>query len=105
MQYAVFPVTITMVNLFYVCLQECMEALNMDAIVQSIYRFACVASPGETIRLIATVATLVGDHLYYMPYGGNVYNWQVINIAVKYSTIVFKVSNSKLLSTTLLTQL
>ena len=92
MNQAVFAITPLMVQFFYLCLNECLQALNMDAIVQSIFRFACVASPGETRRLMATVATLLGNQLTHLPYGEATYGWKVIDISAKFGTIVFKAS-------------
>jgi hypothetical protein len=69
-----------------------MQALNMDAIVQSIFSFAAVASPGETMRLLATVSTLIGQQLYNLPSSMGAPSWRIINISSKFGTIVFKVS-------------
>jgi hypothetical protein len=92
MQQTVFPISMHLVNLFYMCLNECMQALNMDAIIQSIFRFAAVASPGETMRLLATVSTLMGQQMYNLPSSMGAPSWRIINISSKFGTIVFKVS-------------
>lgn len=95
MNQAVFAITPLMVQLFYLCLNECLHALTMDAIVQSIFRFAYVASPGETMRLMATVTSFMGNQLVHLPYGEATYSWKVINVTSKFGTIVFKVRCSK----------
>ena len=92
MQQTVFPISLHLVNIFYLCLSECMQALNMDTIVQSIFRFAAVASPGETIRLLTTVSTLMGQQLYNLPSTTGFNSWRIINIAAKFGTIVLKVN-------------
>lgn len=94
MNQAVFAITPLLVQFFYLCLNECLQALNMDAIVQSIFRFASVASPGETMRLMATVTSLLGNQLFNLPYGEATHSWKVINIAAKFGTIVFKASGT-----------
>ena len=94
MNQAVFAITPLVVQFFYLCLNECLQALTMDAIVQSIFRFACVASPGETMRLMATVTSLMGNQLTHLPYGEATHSWKVINIAAKFGTIVFKVCSA-----------
>jgi hypothetical protein len=91
MQQTVFPISLHLVNIFYICLNECMQALNMDEIVQSIFRFAAVASPGETIRLLATVSHLMGQQLYNLPSATGFNSWRIINMSAKFGTIVFKV--------------
>lgn len=94
MQQTVFPISLHLVNLFYICLHECLNALSMDAIIQSIFRFAAVASPGETIRLLATVSTLMGQQLQDLPSSVGV-SWRIINITSKFGTIVFKVNSQE----------
>ena len=94
MTQAVFAIKPLVVQFFYLCLNECLQALNMDAIVQNIFRFACVASPGETMRLMATVTSLMGNQLVNLPHGEATHSWKVINIAAKFGTIVFKASGS-----------
>jgi hypothetical protein len=94
MQQTVFPISLHLVNLFYICLHECLNALSMDAIIQSIFRFAAVASPGETIRLLATVSTLMGQQLQDLPSSMGV-SWRIINITSKFGTIVFKVNSQE----------
>jgi hypothetical protein len=64
----------------------------MDTIIQSIFRFAAVASPGETIRLLATVSTLMGQQLLNLPSSMGNPSWRIINITSKFGTIVFKVN-------------
>ena len=92
MQQTVFPISLHLVNLFYLCLHECLNALNMEAIVQNIFRLAAVASPGETIRLMATVSTLMGQQLYNLPSTTGFSSWRIINITSKFGTIVLKVN-------------
>lgn len=91
MQQTVFPISFHLVNLFYLCLHECLNALNMDTIIQSIFRFSVAASPGETIRLLATVSTLMGQQLLNLPSSMGSPSWRIINITSKFGTIVFKV--------------
>ena len=91
MQQTVFPISLHLVNLFYICLHESLNALSMDAIIQSIFRFAAVASPGETIRLLATVSTLMGQQLLNLPSSMGSPSWRIINITSKFGTILFKV--------------
>jgi len=98
MNQAVFPITPQMVQFFYVRLNECLQALNMDTILQSIFRFACVASPGETTRLMATVTSLLGNQLIHLPYGKETHSWKVINVSAKFGTIVFKASEELVVS-------
>ena len=97
MQQTVFPISLHLVNLFYMCLHECLNALSMDAIIQSIFRFAAVASPGETIRLLATVSTLLGQQLHDLPSSIGDPSWRIINITSKFGTIVFKVNSQEFL--------
>ena len=92
MQQMVFPITVHLVNLFYLCLHECTNALNMDAIVTSIFRFACVASPGEIMRMLATVSSLLGDQLYNLPSTTPLSSWRIVNGVCKFGTIVLKVT-------------
>ena len=92
MQQTVFPISLHLVNLFNLCLHECLNALNMDAIIQSIFRFAAVASPGETIRLLAIVSTLMGQQLHDLPSSMAISTWRIINITSKFGTIVLKVN-------------
>ena len=98
MNQAVFPITPQMVQFFYVCLNECLQALNMDEVVQNIFRFACVASLGETMRLMATATSLMGNQLIHLPYGEEIHSWKVINVSAKFGTIVFKASEELVVS-------